>query len=96
MVFAADEYYLMTGRPFPTAEAYEGFAMHEDGIGMARTFEREFHGESDEATGVRSGFFAAVDLPANPAAYTGLRARTRRRRSAGVAVARDARRRSAC
>ncbi|NNE12256.1 MAG: DUF512 domain-containing protein, partial [Ilumatobacter sp.] len=50
-----------------------GFPMHEDGIGMARTFEREFHGETAEATGVRSGFFAAVDLPANPAAYTGLR-----------------------
>ena len=26
----------------PTAEAYEGFPMHEDGIGMARTFELEF------------------------------------------------------
>jgi putative radical SAM enzyme (TIGR03279 family) len=74
MVFAADEYYLMTGREFPDADAYEGFPMHEDGIGMARTFEREFHGEADEAAGVRSGFFAAVDLPANPAAYTGLRA----------------------
>jgi NifB/MoaA-like Fe-S oxidoreductase len=75
MVFAADEYYLMASRPFPSADAYEGFPMHEDGIGMARTFEREFHGETDDATGVRSGFFAAVDLPANPAAYTGLRAR---------------------
>ena len=73
MVFAADEYYLMTGREFPSAETYEGFPMHEDGIGMARTFEREFHGIAGEATGVRSGFFAAVDLPANPAAYTGLR-----------------------
>jgi putative radical SAM enzyme (TIGR03279 family) len=73
MVFAADEYYLMADRPFPPAETYEGFPMHEDGIGMARTFESEFHGRSDEATGVRSGFFAAVDLPANPAAYTGLR-----------------------
>ncbi len=74
MVFAADEYYLMTDRPFPPADAYEGFTMHEDGIGMARTFEREFHGRTTDATGVRSGFFAAVDLPANPAAYTGLRA----------------------
>ena len=73
MVFAADEYYLMTGRDFPPAAAYEGFAMHEDGIGMARTFEAEFEGRSEQATGVRSGFFAAVDLPANPAAYTGLR-----------------------
>ena len=73
MVFAADEYYLMAGRPFPPAETYEGFPMHEDGIGMARTFEAEFEGRADLATGVRSGFFAAVDLPANPAAYTGLR-----------------------
>jgi putative radical SAM enzyme (TIGR03279 family) len=73
MVFAADEYYLMTERPFPPAEAYEGFPMHEDGIGMARTFELEFEGRAEQATGVRSGFFAAVDLPANPAAYTGLR-----------------------
>jgi putative radical SAM enzyme (TIGR03279 family) len=73
MVFAADEYYLMTGRDFPLADAYEGFPMHEDGIGMARTFEAEFDGRAEQATGVRSGFFAAVDLPANPAAYTGLR-----------------------
>ena len=82
MVFAADEYYLMTDRAFPPAAHYEGFAMHEDGIGMARTFELEFDGQAAEATGVRSGFFAAVDtpvamptrLPPNPAAYTGLRA----------------------
>ncbi|HZB43391.1 MAG TPA: DUF512 domain-containing protein [Ilumatobacter sp.] len=74
MVFAADEYYLMTGRAFPTADEYEGFPMHEDGIGMARTFELEFEGRAEAATGVRSGFFAAVDLPSNPAAYTGLRA----------------------
>jgi len=73
MVFAADEYYLMAGRPFPSADAYEGFPMHEDGIGMARTFEAEFQGRTDTATGVRSGFFAAVDLPRNPAAYTALR-----------------------
>jgi putative radical SAM enzyme (TIGR03279 family) len=73
MVFAADEYYLMAQRDFPAASSYEGFEMHEDGIGMARTFELEFRGQSVEPTGPRSGFFAAVDLPANPAAYTGLR-----------------------
>ncbi|MEX0848388.1 MAG: DUF512 domain-containing protein [Ilumatobacteraceae bacterium] len=74
MVFAADEYYLMTGRPFPEADAYEDFSMHEDGIGMARTFEMEFHGRAETPTGPRSGFFAAVDSPPpNPAAYTGLR-----------------------
>ncbi len=73
MVYAADEYYLMAQRPFPPAERYDGFPMHEDGIGMARTFEAEFHGRAHEATGVRRGFFAAVDAPPNPAAYTGLR-----------------------
>jgi putative radical SAM enzyme (TIGR03279 family) len=73
MVYAADEYYLMARRAFPAAERYDGFPMHEDGIGMARTFEAEFHGHSEEATGVRRGFFAAVDAPPNPAAYTGLR-----------------------
>lgn len=61
LVFAADEYYLLAGRPFPAAETYEGFPMHEDGIGMARTFEAEFRGDVDDATGVATGFFAWVD-----------------------------------
>ncbi len=82
LVFAADEYYLLAGRPFPAAEDYEGFPMHEDGIGMARTFELEFTGQVATPTGVQSGFFAAVDgapaegyrAPRNPAAATGLRA----------------------
>jgi putative radical SAM enzyme (TIGR03279 family) len=73
MVYAADEYYLMAQRPFPPADRYDGFPMHEDGIGMARTFEAEFHGLVADVTGVRRGFFAAVDAPPNPAAYTGLR-----------------------
>ena len=61
LVFAADEYYLLAGRPFPPSETYEGFAMHEDGIGMARTFELEFAGLSDTSVGTASGFFAWVD-----------------------------------
>ena len=73
MVYAADEYYVMADRPFPPADEYDGFPMHEDGIGMARTFEREFHGHAINPTGVQRGFFAAVDAPPNPAAYTGLR-----------------------
>ncbi|MSV82501.1 MAG: DUF512 domain-containing protein, partial [Actinobacteria bacterium] len=81
MVFAADEYYLMADLPFPEAEAYEGFPMHEDGIGMARTFELEFTGAVQQPTGPRSGFFASVDgapaegyrAPRNPAGDTGLR-----------------------
>ncbi|MDQ1374033.1 MAG: hypothetical protein QOJ09_1371 [Actinomycetota bacterium] len=61
LVFAADEYYLLAGRPFPDADTYEGFAMHEDGIGMARAFEAELLGLTDDAIGVQSGFFQSVD-----------------------------------
>jgi NifB/MoaA-like Fe-S oxidoreductase len=66
MVFAADEYYLMAGRPFPSAGEYEGFPQHENGIGMARTF----YGEVDSAlrgapvtaeVPHRGGFFQWVD-----------------------------------
>jgi putative radical SAM enzyme (TIGR03279 family) len=65
VAFAADEYYLLSGRPFPAGEAYEGFPMHEDGIGMARAFELELLGagseRGDEPIGVQPGFFAWVD-----------------------------------
>ena len=44
LVHAADEYYLLADRPFPDPEIYGDFPMHEDGIGMARTFEAEFTG----------------------------------------------------
>ena len=57
-MYAADEYYLLAGRPFPTAEAYDGFPQHENGIGMARAFEAAFHGDAAAAHGVRPGFFS--------------------------------------
>lgn len=89
MVFAADEYYLMAGRGFPEPGAYEGFGMHEDGVGMARTFEAEFAGRTDVATRPASGFFAWVDgAPAE--GYRSLRApvsvSVRPRRSVPVGV----------
>ncbi len=61
MVFASDEYYLLAVRPFPAADVYEGFPMHEDGVGMARTLELEFTGAVSQPTGTRTGFFAWVD-----------------------------------
>jgi putative radical SAM enzyme (TIGR03279 family) len=71
MIFAADEYYLMAGAPFPAFEEYEGFPQHENGIGMARMFEAEVHaaltGAPEESDGSaadvphRGGFFAWVD-----------------------------------
>jgi putative radical SAM enzyme (TIGR03279 family) len=65
LVYASDEYFLLAGRPFPELDAYDGCAQHENGIGMARTFEAEVRaamaGDDVEPTGVRSGFFAWVD-----------------------------------
>ena len=61
LVFAADEYFLMAGRPFPGPEEYEGFPQHENGIGMARALEAAFHGDAGCAQGVRPGFFSWVD-----------------------------------
>jgi NifB/MoaA-like Fe-S oxidoreductase len=61
LVFASDEYYLLAGRPFPEADTYEGFPMHEDGVGMARAFEEELFGTTPEARGVEAGFFAWAD-----------------------------------
>jgi len=60
LVFAADEYYLMAGRQFPAADAYEGFAMHEDGIGMARTLEAQVRDGSVDLNALRS-FAAQAD-----------------------------------
>ncbi len=61
LVYAADEYYLLAGRPFPEAGAYEGFDQHENGVGMARAFELELLGATESALGVQPGFFAWVD-----------------------------------
>lgn len=61
LVFAGDEYYLLADRPFPAADTYEGFPMHEDGIGMARTLELELFGHKDDATGKQDGFFSWAD-----------------------------------
>jgi putative radical SAM enzyme (TIGR03279 family) len=36
--FLSDELYLVAGRPLPAAEAYEGFVMLENGVGMVRDF----------------------------------------------------------
>jgi putative radical SAM enzyme (TIGR03279 family) len=38
-VFLADEVYLQAGSDLPSARAYEGFAIAEDGVGLVRRFE---------------------------------------------------------
>ena len=65
LVYVSDEYYLLAERPFPALDAYDGCPQHENGIGMARTFEAEVRaalaGDDVDGTGPRSGFFAWVD-----------------------------------
>ena len=37
-VFLSDEFYLAAGEPLPSADAYEGYPMLENGVGMVRDF----------------------------------------------------------
>jgi NifB/MoaA-like Fe-S oxidoreductase len=77
LVFAADEYYLMARRPFPTLAEYEDVPQHENGIGMARTFAEEvaraLTGETGPRPNGHGGFFASVD-GAPPSGYRSPRA----------------------
>jgi putative radical SAM enzyme (TIGR03279 family) len=72
LVFAADEYHLLADRPFPPAEHYGDFPMHEDGIGMARAFEADLlatgPGTRPDDDPERGGFFRSADFETTPAA----------------------------
>jgi NifB/MoaA-like Fe-S oxidoreductase len=66
-VYAADEYFLLADRPFPTLDEYDDLVQHENGVGMARAFEADVRAalEGDDsfgaAPGRHAGFFAWVD-----------------------------------
>ncbi len=65
LVYASDEYFLLAGRAFPESKTYDGFAQHENGVGMAARFVDEVRsalaGQSGDAIRPRAGFFAWVD-----------------------------------
>ena len=64
LAYAADEYYLVAGRPFPALESYGAVAQHDNGIGMARAFEASFAGlsvDEDPADMGPSGFFRSIE-----------------------------------
>jgi putative radical SAM enzyme (TIGR03279 family) len=92
LAYAADEYYLLAGRPFPPASTYDNFPMYEDGIGMARAFEGEFTGTGGRNDTDSAGFFASVDAADEFEPYRGPRGLTdepvqlRARRDAPVAI----------
>jgi putative radical SAM enzyme (TIGR03279 family) len=63
LAYAADEYYLLAGRPFPALETYGAVAQHDNGVGMARAFAAAFAGDdgpAEPASGP-SGFFRSLE-----------------------------------
>ena len=42
-VHASDEWYILAGKPLPPEENYDGYVQLENGVGMLRLQEREFH-----------------------------------------------------
>ncbi|MZP28863.1 DUF512 domain-containing protein [Heliobacterium undosum] len=52
--FAADEFYLLAGIPFPPAEVYEDFAQLENGVGLCRLFWEDWQ-EAAERSGGTGG-----------------------------------------
>ena len=43
-VFAADEFYALSGQPLPPEEAYEDYPQLENGVGLLRSFREAFYG----------------------------------------------------
>ncbi|HWG74377.1 MAG TPA: DUF512 domain-containing protein [Acidimicrobiales bacterium] len=61
LVYAADEYYLLAGRPFPHLDTYGALAQHDNGVGMAAAFEVGVLGGDEPSGDGPSGFFQSVD-----------------------------------
>ena len=64
LAYAADEYYLLAGRPFPALSTYGAVAQHDNGIGMAQAFAADFAGLGEaEGAGDQgpSGFFRSLE-----------------------------------
>ena len=48
-IYRSDEFYLLSGRPLPPAEYYDGFPQLDNGIGLARSFIEDFKMAAEEA-----------------------------------------------
>lgn len=48
-IYLSDEFYLLSGRPLPPAEYYDGFPQLDNGIGLARSFIEDFKMAAQEA-----------------------------------------------
>ncbi len=49
-VHASDEWYILAGEPLPDEDNYDGYVQLENGVGMLRLQEREFHEALDSCT----------------------------------------------
>ena len=65
--FAADEFYLKSGRPLPPTEYYEDYPQIENGVGMLRSFSDEFGMAIEEVEHLISGY----DVKRNVTVVTG-------------------------
>jgi len=67
-VQAADEFYILAGRPFPDEDAYEGYPQIENGVGLCRLLEREFDEayRADEKNARPSRVVIACGVSAQP------------------------------
>ncbi len=54
--FAADEFYLKSGRPLPPDEYYEDYPQIENGVGMLRSFTQEFNMATEDIGYLMSSF----------------------------------------
>jgi putative radical SAM enzyme (TIGR03279 family) len=51
--YLTDEWYLVLGEPIPPADAYDGLALHENGLGMVREFLDAWQVTSDKLANVK-------------------------------------------
>ncbi len=47
-IYLSDEFYMLSGRPLPPAEYYDGFPQLDNGIGLARSFAEDFKASYEE------------------------------------------------
>ena len=60
LVFPSDEFYLLAGEDFPSANAYEGFPQYENGIGGCRIFLDELKELDGQRPSIKSGRYVLV------------------------------------
>jgi len=63
-VYLADEWYILSERPLPNYDEYDGFPQLDNGVGMLKLFEHEFLAAMEEAestpTTVRAGIITGL------------------------------------